>query len=194
MDIDTAWDIIDRVLNDRLTVVAATLRGPASDEDLERLVSTIGRELPADFAASLRRHDGQDNPTRLLDLFDHNTLLSVESMIAISDMRDEALGSDLGDEDYSWMTPDKVRTIPNCRGWLQFTDAEADGYALDLDPLPAGEPGQIIHLPIDGPTPAPEFTSYGAWLTSLAEKLDAGAFRIDDSLGLWLDQGLWREA
>lgn len=59
------------------------------------------------LSASLRRHDGQDNPTQLLDLFDHYTLLSVTSMIATSDMRDEALGSDLDDEDYSWMTPDK---------------------------------------------------------------------------------------
>ncbi|WP_396044218.1 SMI1/KNR4 family protein [Aeromicrobium sp. UC242_57] len=190
MDVDLAWDIIERVLHDRLPEVAATLRGPARDDDLESLALTIGKELPSDFVASLRRHDGQDNPTRLLDVFDHQTFLSVEAMIETSDMRVSALGDDLDSNDYAWMEPDKVRTIPHCRGWLQFTDAEGDGYALDLDPLPAGTPGQIIQLPIDGPTPAPEFTTYGAWLTSLAERFDAGAFSVDDSLGLWLDRGL----
>lgn len=194
MDVDASWDIIDRVIYDRLPAVAETLRGPVSDEDLERLVSTTGRELPADFVTSLRRHDGQDDPSGLLDLFDLHTLLSADAMIACSDMRAGALGTDVDSEDYSWMTPDKVRTIPNCRGWLQFADAQGDGYALDLDPLPAGTPGQIILLPADGPTPAPEFTSYGAWLACLAEKFDAGAFRIDDTLGLVLDQGLWRQA
>ncbi len=186
MEIDDAWDIIERVLHDRLPAVAATLRGPVSDDDLVRLATTAGQELPEDFAASLRRHDGQANPTRLLDLFDHHTLLSVDAMIETSEMRAGALGDDL-DEVYDWMTPDKVRPIMNCRGWLQFTDTEGDGYALDLDPLPAGEPGQVIYLPIDGPTPEPEFPSYRRWLSSYAEKLDAGAFRIDDTLGLWLD-------
>ncbi|MCH1882523.1 SMI1/KNR4 family protein [Agrococcus sp. ARC_14] len=186
MDIDTAWDIIERVLHDRLPEVASTLRGPVSDDDLERLAGTVGQQLPADFVASLRRHDGQDNPTALLDLFDHFTLLSAPAMIETSDMRVSALGDDV-DDVIGWMLPERVRPIMNCRGWVQFTAAESQGYALDLDPLPAGERGQVIFLPVDGPTPAPEFPSYGAWLSSLAEKLDAGAFTIDDTLGLWLD-------
>lgn len=184
MDIDASWDIIERVLHGRAPEIARTLRGPASDGDLDRLASTVRKELPEDFAASLRRHDGQDNPTRLLDLYNHHTLLSVEAMIEASDLRADALGDQLGE--YEWMVPDKVRTIMNCRGWLQFTDTEGDGYALDLDPLPAGESGQIIFLPVDGPTPAPEFPSYRAWLSCFAQQLEAGAFRIDHTLGLWL--------
>lgn len=187
MEIDAAWDIIERVLHDQLTEVADTLRAPVTDDQLDRLAATVGQPLPADFVASLRRHDGQDNPTGLLDLFDHLTLLSVEAMIEQADMRVDALGDDLDSEDYSWMTPDKVRTIPHCRGWLQFTAAETDGYALDLDPLPSGDRGQVIWLPIDGPTPEPEFPSYGAWLSAYAEKLDTGQFTIDDDRGLWLD-------
>jgi cell wall assembly regulator SMI1 len=186
MHIDAAWDIIERVLHDRLPAVAETLRGPVSDEDLSRLASTTAQELPEDFIASLRRHDGQSNPTRLLDLFDHYTLLNADAMIDNSDMRADALGDDLEDT-IEWMTPEKVRPIMNCRGWLQFAEAEGDGFALDLAPLPAGTSGQIISLPVDGPTPTPEFPSYGAWLSSYAEKLDAGAFRIDETLGLWLD-------
>lgn len=187
MEIDTAWDIIDRVLMDNLPEVAATLREPVSNDDLERLTNAVGRDLPEDFVMSLRRHDGQDNPTRLLDLYDHFTLLSANEMIENSDMRVGALGDDV-DDIYEWMTPDKVRTIMNCRGWIQFTEAETQGYALDLDPLPAGESGQVIFLPVDGPTPAPEFLSYRDWLSSYAEKLDAGMFEIDDTRGLWLTE------
>ncbi|WP_340539946.1 SMI1/KNR4 family protein [Nocardioides sp. GXZ039] len=190
MDVDAAWDIIEATLRDVLPDVAATLRGPAHDDDLAALARTAGSDLPADFVASLRRHDGQDNPTRLLDLFDHHTLLSAEAMVAAAEMRAGALGTDPNCTDYDWMTPDKVRTIPHCRGWLQFTDSEGDGYALDLDPLPAGEAGQVIQLPIDGPTPVPDFASFGAWLTALAQRLDAGAFRADEENGLRLDRGL----
>lgn len=186
MDIDSAWNIIERVLHDRIPDVAQTLRGPVSEEHLQQLSSVIGKELPKDLVASLRRHDGQNNPTRLLDLYDHHTLLSAEAMIEASNLRVDALGDDVNDQ-YDWMVPDKVRTIMNCRGWLQFTDVEGDGYALDLDPLPAGVAGQVIFLPIDGPTPQPEFSSFGDWLSSYAQRLDAGEFRIDDTIGLWLN-------
>lgn len=185
MDVDDAWAIIERVLGEVCPDVAATLRGPVSDADLDRLARTVGRELPADLVQSLRRHDGQDNPTQLLDLFDHYTLLSAAAMIEQSDLLADALGDDV-DEVIDWMTPEKVRATANCRGWLQFTAAEGQGYALDLDPLPAGEVGQVIHLPIDGPTPTPEYGSYRAWLSNYAEKLASGAFTIGDDGDLWL--------
>ena len=136
--------------------------------------------------ASLRRHDGQDNLTRLLDLFDHFTLLGVEDMIEASDIRADAFA---GEEEtpIDWMVPDKVRTVMNRRGWLQFTDAEGRGYALDLDPLPAGRAGQVIYLPIDGLTPEPDYPSFTAWFSEVAEKFAAGAFSVEDGDAIWLD-------
>ena len=187
LPVDAAWDIIERVLHDRVPTVSATLRGPASEEDLARLSATTGKPLPEDFAASLRRHDGQDNPTKLLDFFDHFTLMSVDAMIEHSELLVDALGDDLEDT-IDWMTPDRVRPISNCRGWLQFVEAEGQGYGLDLDPLPAGTPGQVIYMPIDGPTPAPEFPSFRAWLSHFAVALDEGRFRIDEPDGLWLER------
>ncbi|GAB3305437.1 hypothetical protein EK0264_04760 [Epidermidibacterium keratini] len=185
MDVGRSWEVIERVLREHAPVVADTLRGPASDADLDRLVEAVGRPLPADFVESLRIHDGQDNPTQLVDLYNHQTLLSVEAMIESSELRRDVLGDDPSDT-IGWMIPDKVRPVSNLRAWVQFTASDATGFALDLDPLPAGEVGQVIWLPIDGPTPAPEFASYAAWLSHLAQKLDAGAFQIDD-LGLWLE-------
>lgn len=184
MEIDLAWDIIERALRDHAPTIAATLRPPVSDSDLRHLAETISRPLPDDFVASLRRHDGQDNPTRLLGLADHHHLMSAREMAEQSNLRVRALGD--ADETYDWMAPHKVKTIVNTRGWLQYTDSEGDGYALDLDPLPAGQIGQVIYLPIDGPTPAPEWPCYTAWLTTIAEKFDAGAFEVDDDTGIWL--------
>lgn len=189
MDIDSAWDIIERVLQEHLPEVAETLRGPANDEELSRLKDEIGRDLPEDLVASLHRHDGQDNPTQLLDIFDHNTLLSIDAMIEKHELNADVLGDDIEDT-YDWMEPDKVRTIPNSRGWLQFTSAEGNGYAIDLDPLPAGQIGQILYLPIDGPTPAPEFSSYLEWISTLAQRLESGEFTIEGTGGLWLNQEL----
>ncbi len=186
MQIDQAWDIIDRVLHDHAPLVAQTLRPPASQADLDRLAATVGHTLPSDLVTSLKIHDGQDNPSFLQDLFDHHTLLSAAAMVTHSDMRADALGDDIDDVS-QWMVPDKVRTIMNCRGWLQFTTSESFGWAVDLDPLPAGEVGQVIWLPVDGPTPEPEFPSYRDWLSQLAQALDAGAFRVDETIGLWLE-------
>ena len=179
LTIDESWTIIERVLEERSPAAFATLRGPASQDDLDELTRTVGHPLPEDLVASLLRHDGQDNPTQLLDLVDHHTLLSARAMIEQSDLLADAVGDDV-DETIDWMEPDRVRAIVNCRGWLQFTSAEGEGHAIDLAPLPAGETGQIIHLPVDGPTPLPAYSSYRVWLSDLARRLEAGAFTVDD--------------
>ena len=57
MDVDAARDIAERVLAECVPTVAATLRGPAAPEDVERLSATVGRELPAGFVTGLRRHE-----------------------------------------------------------------------------------------------------------------------------------------
>lgn len=185
-EITRAWATIERVLTEHLPEVAATLRPGASDASLARLTQAVG-PLPESLVESLRIHDGQDNPTRLLDVYDHLTLLSVDAMLEDHQMRLDVLGGDVDSVEYAWMTPHRVRTIPNCRGWLRFTDSEGQGHAVDLDPLQDGERGQVIWLPVDGPTPAPVAPSYGAWLTDLARRLDAGAFAVDDLGGLWLE-------
>jgi cell wall assembly regulator SMI1 len=186
LSIDESWTIIERVLQEQSPTVFTTLRGPVSPDDLDALARTVGRPLPDDLVESLRRHDGQDNPTQLEDLFDHYTLLSARAMIEQSDMLADAVGDD-ADDVIEWMEPDHVRAIANCRGWLQFTAAEVQGHALDLDPLPAGQAGQIIHLPIDGPTPLPEYSSYRVWLSDLARRLEAGAFTVDDGGSIQLN-------
>jgi hypothetical protein len=45
----------------------------------------------------------------------------------------------------------------------------------------------IIHLPIDGPTPLPEYSSYRVWLSDLARRLEAGAFTVDDGGSIQLN-------
>ncbi|PPF47509.1 hypothetical protein C5B85_03400 [Pseudoclavibacter sp. AY1F1] len=178
-----AWKTIERVLRESVPAVADTLRPGVDDAALAELTRAVG-ELPDELVASLRIHDGQDNPTRLLDLFDYLTFLSAEAMLDDHRVRGEALGDDLDSDEYSWMTPDRVRTIPNSRGWLRFTDSDGTGHAIDLDPLSAGERGQVIWLPIDGPTPTPIAASYGALLTRLARCLEDGDFTVDEELGV----------
>lgn len=181
-----AWATIERVLSEHLPEVVATLRPGASDESLHRLAEVVG-PIPDALVASLRIHDGQDNPTQLLDIYDHLTFLSVDAMLDDHQMRIDVLGEDVTSTDYAWMTPDRVRAIPNSRGWLRFTASEGEGHAIDLDPLPDGERGQVIWLPVDGPTPAPIAASYEAWLIGLATRLDAGEFTVAPDVGLWLD-------
>ncbi|SDH88161.1 SMI1/KNR4 family protein [Agrococcus jejuensis] len=170
-DVARAWATIEAVLEAERPDIAASLRPPATDEQLARLAAVVG-DLPDDLVASLRIHDGQDDPAWQLGIHDVLSWLGVDAMLEAHALRLSALGD--GDEPIEWMTPDRVRTVMNSRGWLPFTDFQGSGHAIDLDPLPAGTRGQVIWLPIDGPTPAPVAPSYGAWLVDVAERLANG--------------------
>lgn len=55
---DRAWQRIERWLSRRAPVSAKSLRPPAPDTGIRFLQTRLGRRLPPDLVASLRRHDG----------------------------------------------------------------------------------------------------------------------------------------
>jgi len=45
----------------------------------------------------------------------------------------------------------------------------------------------LTYLPIDGLTPEPDYPSFTAWFSEVAEKFAAGAFSVEDGDAIWLD-------
>ena len=48
----------------RVPATALTLGTPATSAEIDEVQTAIGLQLPAEFCESLRRHNGQNDPTR----------------------------------------------------------------------------------------------------------------------------------
>src|SRR4051794_12453849 len=86
MTVPESWRIIEKVLAEAVPHVAETLRAGASAADIALLESQIGLRIPSDFRESLEIHDGQDDPSRLLGIFNYNVLSPISQVIADYEM------------------------------------------------------------------------------------------------------------
>jgi cell wall assembly regulator SMI1 len=177
MDIEQSWSTIERVLRRTFPSTAATLNSGASLEKLAELEALIGRPLPADFRASLCRHDGQIDPTRQLDLLSFNRLLTVDEMIKEWRMLRD-LFSDFGAID--WLHPVKIKNLVWNPGWIKFSDADGDGFVLDLDPAESGTVGQVFYRPNAENQTQTWADSYSDFLARLAAILDRGEYELEN--------------
>jgi cell wall assembly regulator SMI1 len=116
----------------------------ASEEDVRRLEETVGATLPDDYAAFLRRANGQSDWYALTFPPDQLAFLSVDEAIELwSELKeygdDEALFEDLQDDD-------KVRSVVQHAGRIPIAYNESGGSYLCLDeiPGPKGRPGQLV--------------------------------------------------
>jgi cell wall assembly regulator SMI1 len=178
-DIQTAWDRIEAFLAAHAPHVLATLRPGATDAEIRELETSVGTALPPAFVESLRRHDGQDDPSRMADLFNFNHLLSVRQIID-----DRAMKLDLFDGwgEIEWLVPDKIKNVTWSPGWIPFTEADGDGYVLDLDPTERGTLGQIFYrLHDDNPTELTA-TSFAEFLSRIGEGLSNGDYEMNDGI------------
>jgi cell wall assembly regulator SMI1 len=175
--IEQSWSIIERVLLTTFPSTAATLNSGASLEKIAELEALVGRPLPADFRASLCRHDGQSDPTRQLDLLNFNRLLTIDEMLHEWKMMTE-LFADFGAID--WLQPVKIKNLVWSPGWIKFSDADGDGFVLDLDPTDLGSYGQVFYRPNAENQTQTWADSYSGFLARLAEILDQGGYELEN--------------
>ena len=174
----TIWDIIERELAKHAPTVLPTLNGPATDADIRKLESAIGYTLPDDVSASLKRHNGQNDPTRLQLLCEAGILLSVEGMLEawgmLTDLERDFAG-DFPNREFEWWNS----------AYLPVADYEGDYLCVNLLPDSCGEVLQHVH---DGNIEHNIFPSFTDWLQSVATVLSENRFAIDDGyLDFWYD-------
>jgi cell wall assembly regulator SMI1 len=175
------WRRIEQVLQRHAPETAATLAPAASEQDLAALEATIGIALPNDFRESLKVHDGQDDPTRCRPFTGDGLLLSTAEIADRWKMLTEIEEGE------------RTRGGPGYGPWwkttcIPFTDADGNALCIDMDPGLNDRTGEVVCHVHDGEIERGIATSYRAWLSSLADRLEAGRFEIDEWGDLWPDR------
>jgi len=171
-DIAAIWHDIERWLARHAPDRKAELNDGADDAALAALAKLVGHDLPADYAASLRLHNGTANLTSYI----YNDTVSVaarwEARKPLENDKRTIHDPDAGIIKPRWWSP----------AWLPFAeDSEGNLLCLDLDPAPKGKVGQVLIWEMSMGPGLAGFGSFGDWLADYRDGLKGGRFVVDDS-------------
>jgi cell wall assembly regulator SMI1 len=192
MGVAAAWGVIEKWLETNVPAIRKSLRPPADDAKVGKLQKKLGLTLPADFVASVRRHDGQ-KPDTEFGLFRDPSDASEASYILLplagigaawammKELHDigefegrKPRGATRGVES-TWWSPKWVPIADNGGG---------DFFCLDLGPAKGGQVGQVIMFGHEGTAQRRVAWSFAEWMDKLAKQYKAGkiSFEEDDDL------------
>jgi uncharacterized protein len=174
-DVAALWSEIEKWLGAHAPDRARELRPGASPEALEALKTTIHHELPPDYSASLRLHNGKAE-------------LSDYAYLSIDDVTDT--WTRLRDLEQSGAFAKLQIDAPEAQviqpkwwhsGWLPFAkDSGGNLLCLDLDPGINGRFGQVIRFErAMGPGPM-GVNSFLEWLRAYLDALMSGKLKVDE--------------
>jgi cell wall assembly regulator SMI1 len=162
--IDQLWERIERWLANHAPATLASLNPPASADDLTQVETALGRPLPAELTASLRRHNGTDEHRRTgrFALAGY-MLLSTSQIVARWQMIERLLADrPRSDRDAVWQSH-----------WVPFA-ASVGADMLYLD-QPAGAREATVGAFVHDDFPRPnEWPSYSALLDQTAHAVETG--------------------
>jgi cell wall assembly regulator SMI1 len=175
MGVQESWAAIHQGMDKLIDNWRAKLHGPAKSTALAKLEKLIGHKLPDDFKACYRLHDGSDYRLTLLaglPLLSLNEITRAwESWATIAD--DTELNAEIS-EGFQGHPGDAVKPLYANRGWLPFAGDGQNFAALDFDPGPSGEVGQVINAGRDDETRYVIADSFSSFLAFVAEQFERG--------------------
>jgi cell wall assembly regulator SMI1 len=145
------WEQYTGWLHEYVPAAYDNLAPGATDAELAAVADVVGHELPADARALLRVTNGQRPATPSGDgppAFPQTSLLSTGDIAAEwrrwAETADDFAFQGLGRS----VAPEAVRPLYASRHWVPLLGAVArtDYLGADLDPGPAGTPGQIVNF------------------------------------------------
>lgn len=170
-------DALDRWLETHAPQLYRSFAGPVSDVVLSETETLVGRALPLDYVAFLRRHDGQ----RFVpgDVHGTGTLAPIFQAF-------EILAVGYSESEWrsmrGWGGPARdvevvgpVRAVATHDGWWPFTSFHGSTahHCLDLDPAPGGNVGQVIVVAKEDDRRVVIAPSFGAFVDRLAALMSA---------------------
>ncbi len=157
----------------------ADLNPPATDQQIAELEQVLGVQLPPDYVACLKVHNGQK-----LDaggLFDAGEFLSTDEVRRQWSIWKELLG------EFVDITSDPAPGVKDDwfnAQWIPFThDGGGDHLCLDLDPAEGGTRGQIITMWHDEGSRDLLADSFGDWFAGYVGAVCAGKYAFSDDYG-----------
>ena len=147
------------------------LNPPATDDEINELINTLGVDLPDDFISVLKIHNGQKGESAWL--FDSQEFLSTHRIIEEYNIWKNLLETQLKGK---VSTPDDgVKNDWWNINWIPFTsDGCGDHYCLDLSPTTTGTKGQIITLWYESDEREIVSQSFSLWFIEYIEQLYSG--------------------
>lgn len=177
-DIKTQWERIERWLAAHAPEILAGLNPPATLERIREVERLLDCEFPPEVVDSFLIHNGQkwDSPGLVGgdELYDLDRILS--SWMTWKELIDKGTFDDNESE-----SGGVTSSVWYDLRWIPLThEPGGDELCLDLNPGPAGVHGQIIQMVHDSRDRFAIAPSYGAWLTNLADQMEAELFKLDD--------------
>jgi len=138
------WGKLETWLDANRPAVLADLNPGADTAAIDDLQGRLGLQLPEDFIACLRGHDGQKG--QAAPLFDAYAFLPARRILMSWSSWNELL--DGGDFDgREGRTDGPVKPLWWSPGWVPFaSNGGGDYLCIDMDPPPQGQRGQIIRV------------------------------------------------
>lgn len=166
------WNRIESVLLEHAPLAVETLASPATDDELSTLEGVLGFALPDDLVASLRIHNGQNDPTRLHSFSGEGIFLSTTEIASTWNMLN---GLKDGMDDW-WSS-----------SWIPFAQSDGSAVCINTERSADGRLGEVIAFVHDSTYEPGIAPSYALWLEKLAFRLEAGDFKVDEYGYLWLN-------
>jgi cell wall assembly regulator SMI1 len=176
------WRRIERALAALDPDLPANLRPGASEASIQRAEKAFGLAFPADFRASLTRHESSGMPLGdgwrldpLADLvrrYHENKELIDDGTITLAEVRHVRVRG-------------PVRSQKWNLAWLPVgVNGSSSRLILDLDPAAGGTPGQLVEQSREGQQVAVVAPSFTAWMERFAADLEAGRYLAGRDAGV----------
>lgn len=180
--IEDTWRRIEDWLTEHAPESLAQLGSPVTADDLALAGRVVG-DLPPEYVALLRIHDGVDSAQYGTGIFGGFVLRSLAGALADRDSWRQAY-DDLRrdyDIDASMQAPAGVRQAWWHAGWLPVAvnaDDPRTTVFLDLDPAPGGTRGQLVRHVVENDALVLICGGVGAWLEQIAATLEGGGVTV----------------
>lgn len=196
------WNRLETYFAKHAPKVLESLNAPATDDEISRAEAEMELQMPEDVRVSLRIHDGQrelqkDAPAIIpaeyseakgTTIATFGELLPLQRVVSATINAKQSMPVQEWLEMFQYSGP--VRRDGMWR-WLVIVDpGTGDQLALDLNPAPGGNVGQVISISQD-PGLAVVASSYRAWFEQLVERYESGRYyikRLESGLLATLDR------
>lgn len=178
------WEQFEKWLSRHWPDGLNCLNPPATDEQIAKLEEKLEVELPDDFVACLKIHNGQSG---YASIFDGMEFLSCEEIysqwLVWKNLLDRGDFDDVSSEPEpgiksDWWNPK----------WIPFThDGGGDHLCLDLDPTAVGSSGQVITMWHDMGARELKAKSFAAYFEAYVTGILAGKYVYSEACGGLVD-------
>lgn len=187
--VESSWARIVGWLTDHVPQAISAFQKPTSSDELDAAAEALGIELPDDFRRLYQLNNGVDPDGEAIGLFpsedewDEMAFVpcALEQIVGDWEIQKDLLedGSFADSEPES--CDDGVKNEWWNLGWVPFAwDGGGDYYCIDLAPTAGGTAGQVITHNHETGEHRILATSLSAYLSQLADGLEAGLYEYSD--------------